>query len=124
MFVLALVTPYIETSTRFMWHCSTKKVNAIANIAPKTKKELRAFIGMVNYYQDMWVRRSHVLAPLAALTSNLAKWRWGSEEQEAFDKMKEIIGQETMLAYPDFNKEFVIHTYALISGIPLPKGNC
>ena len=52
---------------------------------------------MVNYYQDMWVRRSHVLAPLAALTSKLAKWRWGSEEQEAFDKMKEIIGQETLL---------------------------
>ena len=55
---------------------TTKKVNAIANLAQtKTKKELRAFIGMVNYYRDMWVRRSHVLAPLAALTSSLAKWR-------------------------------------------------
>ena len=43
-----------------------KKVLAIANIAaPKTKKELRRFIGLVNYYRDMWVRRSHVLAPLA-----------------------------------------------------------
>ena len=79
---------------------------------PKTKKELRAFIGMVNYYRDMWLRRSHVLAPLAALTSKTAKWKWGSEEQKAFDKMKQIIGRETMLAYPDFNKEFVIHTDA------------
>ena len=80
---------------------TSKKVNAITNMAPpKTKKELRAFIGMVNYYRDMWLRRSHVLAPLAALTSKTAKWKWGSEEQKAFDKMKQIIGRETMLAYP------------------------
>jgi hypothetical protein len=47
-----------------------KKVEAINNIAtPKTRKELRRFIGMVNYYRDLWPRRSHTLAPLAALAS-------------------------------------------------------
>jgi hypothetical protein len=60
---------------------TTKKVNAIANIAtPTTKKELRHFIGMVNNYRDMWIRRSHFLAPLAALTSKTAKWQWGEVE--------------------------------------------
>ena len=44
-----------------------KKVQAIQDIAPpKTKKQLRRFIGMVNYYHDMWVRRSETLAPLTA----------------------------------------------------------
>ena len=62
---------------------TSKKVDAISNIAPpKTKKELCSFIGMVNYYCDMWIRRSHVLAPLAALTSKTAKWKWGDEEQK------------------------------------------
>ena len=90
-----------------------KKVEAIANIAPpKTKRELRKFIGMVNYYRDMWIRRSHLLAPLAALTSKTAKWRWGTEEQNAFDQMKKVLSRETLLAYPDFNKKFVIHTDA------------
>jgi hypothetical protein len=47
-----------------------KKVDAIKNIAPpKTKRELRRFIGIVNYYRDMWVRRADVLTPLTALTS-------------------------------------------------------
>ena len=67
---------------------------------------------MVNYYRDMWIRRSHVLAPLAALTSKTTQWKWGPKEQESFDTMKRIIAKETMLAYPDFNKEFVIHTGA------------
>jgi hypothetical protein len=35
----------------------SKKVEAIKNIAPPTtKRELRQFIGIVNYYQDMWIR--------------------------------------------------------------------
>ena len=40
------------------------KVEAILKIkAPKTRKELRRFIGIVNYYRKMWFRRSELLAP-------------------------------------------------------------
>jgi hypothetical protein len=39
------------------------KVDAILNIkAPKTRKELRQFIGIVNYYRDMWFCRSELLS--------------------------------------------------------------
>ena len=90
-----------------------EKVSAISNIAPpKTKKDLRKFIGIVNYYRDMWIRRSHVLAPLARLTSKTAKWSWGAVEQKAFDDIKRIISREALLTYPDFNETFVIHTDA------------
>ena len=90
-----------------------KKVKAIMQIAePKTKKELHSFIGIVNYYRDMWVRRSHILAPLAKLTSKTAKWEWTSEQRQAFLLAKKVIARQTMLAYPDFNKPFQIHTDA------------
>ena len=47
-----------------------KKIEAIHKIhLPKTKKELRSFIGMVNYYRDMWPKRAEILAPLVQLTS-------------------------------------------------------
>ena len=79
---------------------------------PKNRKELRSFIGVVNYYRDMWFRRSHVLAPLARLTSKTVKWSWGEKESAAFSLAKRIIAKETILAYPDFSKPFVIHTDA------------
>jgi RNase H-like domain found in reverse transcriptase len=60
----------------------------------------------------MWVKRSHVLAPLATLTSNKKKWDWGPQQDVAFNMAKKIIAREVMLAYPDFNKPFEIHTDA------------
>jgi len=89
------------------------KVAAIMNIAePKTRKQLRSFIGVVNYYRDMWIRRSHILAPLASLTSTKTKWSWGPKQKAAFAMAKKVIAREAMLAYPDFTKPFVIHTDA------------
>jgi hypothetical protein len=90
-----------------------KKVNAMLKIAPPTtKKQLRRFIGMVNYYRDMWIRRSHTLAPLTALSSKTVKWQWTDVEQNAFDEMKKIISRETLLTYPYFHLPFEIHTDA------------
>jgi RNase H-like domain found in reverse transcriptase len=60
----------------------------------------------------MWVKRSHVLAPLATLTSNKKKWDWGPQQDIALNMAKKIIAREVMLAYPDFNKPFKIHTDA------------
>jgi hypothetical protein len=65
-----------------------KKVDAMHNIAaPMTRRELRRFIGKVNYYRDMWIRRSDVLAPLTKLTSKNFKFVWTDEQQKAFDML-------------------------------------
>lgn len=89
------------------------KVTAIQQLAaPKTKKELRKFIGMVNYYRDMWIRRSDVLAPLAALTSKTTPWKWTEQHNKAFETMKTIVSKETLLTYPNFELPFEIYTDA------------
>ncbi len=45
-----------------------KKVQAILVIKPPNNvKELRHFLGMVQYYRDMWAKRSEMLAPLSDL---------------------------------------------------------
>ena len=90
-----------------------KKVEAILRLSPpKTKKQLRRFIGMVNFYRDMWQHRSETLAPLCDLTSVKAKWKWTEVHQKSFDKMKQIIARKVMLSFPQFDKPFHIHTDA------------
>ncbi len=45
-----------------------KKVQAILALNPLNNvKELRHFLGMVQYYRDMWVKCSEMLAPLSDL---------------------------------------------------------
>ena len=90
-----------------------KKVQAILNIKPPTsRKALRGFIGMVKYYRDMWPKRSEMLAPLASLTSDSVSWKWTEEHTQAFERMKNVMTKETLLAYPDFSKPFHIHADA------------
>jgi len=51
------------------------KVQAIKSlVVPKTKKQLRSFIGFINYYRDMWKSRLDILTHLSSMTSKQAKW--------------------------------------------------
>jgi hypothetical protein len=70
---------------------------------------------MVNYYCDMWPQHSHFLAPLSSMTTAKVKWKWTPECQKAFDQMKAIMAKETLVAFPDFTKEFEIHIQMLVS---------
>ena len=67
---------------------------------------------MINFYRYMWQKRSELLAPLTALTSKNVKYDWKDEHQNIFDAIKRVIGHEVLLAYPDFNAPFKIHTDA------------
>ena len=79
---------------------------------PKTRKQLRSFLGLVNYYRETVLRKSDIAAPLTKLTSTKVPYKWTKEQDTAFQKLKMSISKETMLNYPDFSKEFKIHTDA------------
>ena len=90
-----------------------KKIDAILKMdRPRTPKELRMFIGCVNYYRDMWPSRAHVLKPLTdqAGLKKGEKLNWTADMQKAFDKMRLIIAADALAAYPDHNKPFHIYT--------------
>ena len=90
-----------------------KKVEAIHNMAPpKKRKDVRRFLGIVNYYKDMLEKRSDILAPLSKLTSKNVPFVWGNKEQKAFERIKMVMSKHTLLTYPDFTKAFEIYTDA------------
>ena len=90
-----------------------KKVEAIQALAvPKTRRKLCQFIGMINFYRDMWQKRSELLVPLTDLTSKNVKYDWKDEQTKCFDAIKCVIVREVFLAYPDFNAPFLMYTDA------------
>jgi putative transposase len=91
-----------------------KKVEAILRLTPPktSKRQLRHFLGMVNFYRDMWRMRSHLLAPLSALVSPKVKFEWRREHQDAFEQFKTLISKETLLTFPNLNEPFHIYTDA------------
>jgi hypothetical protein len=51
---------------------------------------------------------------LTSITSSKVQFEWHSSHQQAFDKIKSIIGtieNEVLLCYPDFNKSGLFHLY-------------
>ena len=102
------------------------KVQAILALAPpRNVKELCRFLGMVQYYRDLWARRSKMLAPLTSLVGECGQTKvtkakgtrkvpryWAEVHQRAFDDVKTTIAKEVVLAYPDFDKVFEIYTDA------------
>jgi hypothetical protein len=51
-----------------------KKMQAILVLKlPNNVKELRHFLGMVQYYQDMWARCCEMLAPLTDIVGSAEK---------------------------------------------------
>ncbi len=73
----------------------SNKVQAILTTQPPTNvKELRHFLGMVQYYRDLWARQSKILAPLTSLVGECgqikvtrakgtkkAPWHWDEVHQ-------------------------------------------
>ena len=82
-------------------------------MAPPTyQKEVRNFIGVINYYRYMCTRQSHTLAPLTKLTSIKRNSKCKKVEQDAFDEVKRFVARDTLLTHPYFNETFKIHTDA------------
>jgi len=52
---------------------------------PKGVKQLRHFLGMVQYYHDIWARWSNMLAPLTSFVGEC-----GPSEEQNFDLEKLI----------------------------------
>jgi hypothetical protein len=89
-----------------------EKVKAIQEWeAPKTVKGVRSFLGFANFYRQFIKSFSSLAAPLTRLTGNVT-FRWTSEEQDSFDKLKEIFTSNPVLAQFDQDRETVLETDA------------
>ena len=96
------------------------KVEAVRKFPqPKTKRQVRAFLGLTGYYRKFIPHFASIAAPLTDLTRRNRPTRvtWTDQCQDSFVKLRESLCNSPVLRSPDFTKEFILQTDASDRGI-------
>lgn len=97
------------------------KVEAITNYpVPKTRKEVKRFLGTASWYRRFVNGFSTIAGPLNKLTSskrNTPPFTWSDEANSAFLELKSCLVNAPILACPDFSLPFQVHTDASNYGV-------
>ncbi|GFW29111.1 retrovirus-related Pol polyprotein from transposon 17.6 [Trichonephila clavipes] len=97
------------------------KVQTILDFpVPRTKTQVRAFLGIAGYYRQYIPMFSSLAAPLTELLKGKSKKgyiNWTSECQESFVQLKEKLSTNPVLYAPDFKRQFILQTDASDTGI-------
>ena len=80
--------------------------------SPRNVVEVRAFLGMVSFYRDFIPGFTELAIPLTDVVSTKKEWRWEQEQQRAFEALREAMAGPQLLAFPDWDKKFLLATDA------------
>ena len=87
---------FVKTEMEYLGCWVTRK-KSNKNMKPSNSwKEVRQFIGVVNYYRNILARHSHMLAPLTKITFSKVKFKWDKIEQYAFGVIKRILAHRIL----------------------------
>ncbi|XP_054287580.1 uncharacterized protein K02A2.6-like [Macrosteles quadrilineatus] len=90
-------------------HPTKEKIEAIQKAPkPTNVKQLRSFLGSINYYERFIPRLHALCSRLHRLTSNRSKWIWTEKEDEVFTKVKMILSEEDTVVPYDESKPLVL----------------
>jgi len=90
-------------------HPTRDKVAAIQQApVPKNGTELRAYLGLLNYYNKFMPNLSSELALLYKLLQRDTPWQWGPKEDQAFKNSKQLLLSSQFLVHFDPTKELVL----------------
>ncbi|GJT79822.1 putative reverse transcriptase domain-containing protein [Tanacetum coccineum] len=83
-------------------HVDPAKIKAIKSwAAPTTPTEVRHLLRLAGYYQRFIEGFSLISKPLTKLSQKNKKYEWGSEEEEAFQTLKQRLYSAPILALPE-----------------------
>ena len=84
---------------------------------PNNKKELQAFLGIINYIGKFSPDTARVCKPLRKMTSCKSSWTWNESYQQIYNKAKSIIKKDMCMKFYNENKELFLETDASDVGL-------
>ena len=110
---------FAHSSVRLLGHIVTKdglevdsdKTAAIQSFPePRTKTDLRSFLGLAGYYRRFVQGFAGISSTLHAATSKNVEFTWTPEMSIAFQDLKQKLISPPVLALPDFDLPFILET--------------
>ncbi|KAM7286060.1 uncharacterized protein ISCGN_032945 [Ixodes scapularis] len=90
-------------------HPSQTKTDAIQQAPPPTsRKQLQAFLGLLNFYASFLKGKTEVAEPLHRLLDHEQEWKWTGEHQWAFEKLKKLLSSDAVLVPYDPKRPLVL----------------
>ena len=93
-------------------------LSAVKNfLVPETRKNIRQFLGKINFHHKFIPHSATILDPLHNLLRKDVKFDWSKECQESFEKVKLLMCSEPILRIFDPESPIIIFTDASIRGV-------
>jgi hypothetical protein len=94
------------------------KITAIQDWpTPMNVSQVQSFHGLDGFYRRFVKHFSTIAAPLNELTKKGVPFVWGIAQDHAFVKLKCLLTSASLLALPDFSKQFEVECDACCLGI-------
>ncbi|CAC5361630.1 Retrovirus-related Pol polyprotein from transposon 17.6 [Mytilus coruscus] len=74
--------------------------------SPKSVKELRRVVGLLNWFRKYIPNFSSEIEPMTKLLRKNMKFRCSAEQENAFQKLKKLLLNSPVLAFPNYNIPF------------------
>ena len=99
-------------------HPLPDKVQAIQEApSPTNVQELKAYLSLLTYYSRFLSNMSTVLSPLYQLLQKDIKWRWTTNENNAFLASKDLLTSSSLLVHFNPNLKLILACDASAYGI-------
>ena len=110
---------FFRSEVKFLGHILTstgikpvpEKIEAIRNFSrPRNLKELRGFLGLINFYTKFSKKHAAKIVPILELLKKGVKLSWNNDLERVFNEIEFLFSSSILLNYPEVKKPFYLQT--------------
>lgn len=99
-------------------HPDPEKIRAVIDAPiPTNVKQVQSFVGLVTFYNRFVPHFTHTMHPIYNLLKKGLKFQWGPSQQQAFDSIKELLCDNSLLKLFNSDYETLLETDSSATGI-------